>query len=204
VLAGACAVGVWIWTEWFVTSPKGTDDVYVLQWLATLTLPGAALGLVCGLALAASPRYRRRAAGAVLACASYLGTAGVLGPRLGPEAGRVRIRAFEALAIRSEPLVTAIRRYEADHGKPPASLSALTPRYIRTVPSTGMGAYPAYAYRVGDDAAHYQRNPWALEVRCSRGILNWDRFLYLPRGNYPTHGFGGKLERVRDWAYVWE
>ncbi len=30
--------------------------------------------------------------------------------------------------------------------------------------------------------------------------VNWDMLLYLPSQRYPQDGYGGRLERVGDWA----
>ena len=67
-----------------------------------------------------------------------------------------------------------------------------------------MGAYPKYEYVAGEEAKKWDDNPWVLYVRTPLGGLNWDMFIYFPKQNYPEHGYGGVLERVKDWAYVHE
>jgi hypothetical protein len=116
----------------------------------------------------------------------------------------VRMPAFYRLAKRSVPLVQAIRAYEAQHGQPPPSLAALVPDFLSAVPNTGMGAYPDYKYYTGEEAARYDGNSWILVIPTSRGVLNWDSFMYFPLQNYPKTGYGGVLERIEDWAYVHE
>lgn len=116
----------------------------------------------------------------------------------------IRMSAFDRLALRSAPLVSAIRSYENDHGQPPPSLEALSPTYLPRVPRTGMMAYPTYRYYVGADAQRYDNNPWALVIDTPGGGINFDRFIYFPRQNYPQNGYGGSLQRIRDWAYVHE
>lgn len=122
--------------------------------------------------------------------------------------GWIRSAAFRELAERSAPLVEAIHRFEADTGAPPRELADLVPKYLSAVPGTGMTGYPEYTYESEDDPEYYRdywlENPWVLRVNTSLGMLNWDMFLYLPRQNYPERGFGGRLERVGDWAYVHE
>jgi hypothetical protein len=121
------------------------------------------------------------------------------------EGRRLRMEGFDKLAVRSEPLVAAIRNYDAEHGVPPPALAALVPKYIPEVPGTGMMAYPEYRYHVGEESLeYYEGNPWALVVETPSGGINWDQFMYFPRQNYPKNGYGGILVRYRDWAYVHE
>jgi hypothetical protein len=47
-------------------------------------------------------------------------------------------------------------------------------------------------------------NAWVLYVDTPRAGINFDQFIYLPLTNYPPRGFGGRLERLGDWAYVHE
>lgn len=129
----------------------------------------------------------------------------VLGAFLGASIGRhLRTGAFKALAARSEPLVTAIQRYEQEHGTLPASLDDLTPRWLDAVPSTGMGGYPDYEYLVGEEAARYKGNPWVLRVEAFGPGMQWDTFLYFPNQDYPKYGYGGSIEPLAGWAYVHE
>ena len=115
------------------------------------------------------------------------------------------MRGFERLAERSRPLISAVRRFEVDHERPPASLDELIPKYLVAIPNTGMAAYPEYEYVTGDKALeHYDGNPWAVWVDSPSGGINWDIFLYYPKQNYPQRGHGGSLESVKDWAYVHE
>lgn len=115
----------------------------------------------------------------------------------------IRTKQFEDLANRSRPLIAAISRFEKDHGRPPAKLDALVPKYIGEVPHTGMGAYPDYEYKVSpiDPGLDAQ---WELSVPCSVGIANWDLFYYLPTEKYPQRNYGGYIEPIKNWAYVHE
>ncbi len=117
----------------------------------------------------------------------------------------IRMKTFERLGERSMPLVSAIHRFCTDSGRPPQTLSELVPAYLEQVPRTGIAAYPEFDYVSGEDALlYFDANPWAIFVRCPFTLFNWDRFLYLPRKNYPLRGYGGTLERLGDWAYVHE
>ena len=114
----------------------------------------------------------------------------------------LRMSGFRNLAQRSKPLIEAIHKYEADQGRPPKILDNLAPKYLKAIPQTGMDAYPKFDYIFGREK-DYDGNPWVLCVHVGYG-LGFDEFLYLPRQNYPKKGYGGRLERVEDWAYVHE
>jgi hypothetical protein len=116
----------------------------------------------------------------------------------------IRDHAFERLAVKSAPLVSAIRAYEVAQGQPPPALSALVPAYLSKVPRTGMMSYPHYRYYVGADARRYDNNPWVLVIFAPSGGINFDQFMYFPLQNYPPRGYGGWLARIKDWAYVHE
>jgi ABC-type transport system involved in multi-copper enzyme maturation permease subunit len=147
-------------------------------------------------------RSKRKEATYVFAAAAVYLAIGILCISIGSV---VRIRGFERLADRSRPLIAAVRRFEAENRRPPASLAELVPNYLAAIPNTGMAAYPKYEYVTGDRALeNYDGNPWAVWVETPSGGINWDIFLYYPRQNYPQSGHGGSLERVKDWAYVHE
>ena len=114
--------------------------------------------------------------------------------------------AFDKLAKRSELLVQAIKNYELQYGSPPAGLENLVPEFLPNIPQTGMGAYPEYEYKVGDEAQEFAKDAWCLVVRAPLAGLNWDVFIYFPNQDYAecVHAYGGVLEKVGDWAYVHE
>ncbi len=118
----------------------------------------------------------------------------------------IRTKQFEDLADRSRPLIAAIALFEKDHGRPPAKLELLVPKYINEIPNTGMGAYPKYEYKVSstEPGPDHLAASWELSVPCSVGILNWDVFYYLPTEKYPKHDYGGYIEPIKNWAYVHE
>jgi hypothetical protein len=129
----------------------------------------------------------------------------IAGVKVGIEVGwRLRKEAFQALAMRSQALVSAIERYDKQHGQPPTGLDDLVPELLPAIPSTGMGGYPKYNYFVGSAAENYQGNRWAIEVFTPGLGINFDRFIYFPDQNYAEFAFGGSLERIATWAYVHE
>ncbi len=186
--------------EWLTVGPAGNVIFQEVELLFAL----AFLPFICATLITPFLMLKRdiRSSAAFVFCFSATCTVLLLaGFWLGI---RIRRHAFEDLAIRSEPLLQAIRAYASDNGKPPESLNALVPKYLASVPATGMVAYPTYEFVSGGRAKEYNENPWALYVPASSGVGNWDSFLYLPRQNYPDEGYGGTLERIGDWAYVHE
>ena len=51
-------------------------------------------------------------------------------------------------ATRAQTLTSAIERYKADQGQPPADLEEWVPRYLPQIPATGMAAYPKFRYAI--------------------------------------------------------
>jgi hypothetical protein len=162
--------------------------------LMLVAMPVAVFSLV-GLVFARSRETALGCLGALLAGVPLV----LLGINLGE---RVRHDAFVQLAARSALLVQAVRDFEAKQGHPPTQLDELIPAFLPALPGTGLCAYPGYAYFQGAEAKRFADNPWVLLVPV--GSMDFDKFLYLPRQNYPDHGFGGTLERMGDWAYVHE
>lgn len=200
-----CVNGLFIAAECHVVSPFGTDAVARLVLLlavplgfSLLSVPILALGLI----------FKRTRRGAAILCLSclvffFVGLSCV-------KVGRViRMHAFRSLAVRSVPLVKAIKRFETEHGHAPRNLGELVPAYLSAVPQTGMGAYPDYEYAVRDinqmlfGEQWPNGNAWVLHVRAPFGG-SFDMFLYFPKGNYPEHAYSSWLEPVDGWAYAHE
>jgi len=116
---------------------------------------------------------------------------------------KIWMEGFENLAIRSSPLVDAIKNYEHKYNQPPENLEALVQEFLPAIPKTGMGNYPDYQYEV-NNPGRWHGNPWVLYVFTPPGGIGFDMFIYFPKQNYPEKGYGGVLERIKDWAYVHE
>lgn len=116
--------------------------------------------------------------------------------------GNARWIAFRRLAVRSEPLVAAIRAYEQRHGEPPPSLHALVPEFLQVLPKTGMPSFPAYSYEVLSWTGDAPR-AWRLKVECSSGLLCFDEFLYWPESEGSGYD-AGQLTRHGEWVYAHE
>lgn len=117
---------------------------------------------------------------------------------------QIRIAAFYEVGKRAEPLIAAINAFTTASNRPPAMLEDLVPGFLPKLPETGLGAAPHFRYRVCESDPVYAGNSWMLELPAGSGGINFDSFIYFPNQQYPTHGFGGWLERVGDWAYVHE
>ncbi|MHB9131617.1 MAG: hypothetical protein ACYDBB_11085 [Armatimonadota bacterium] len=106
-------------------------------------------------------------------------------------------QAFTTVVNHSQPLISAINQYQAGHhGTPPPSLNALVPKYLSTIPGTGLRAFPAYCYRIDDNGA------WALSVYCSRGLIDFSSYEYHPNQNDPAFSSRDAISRVGNWVYI--
>ena len=174
--------------ELYALSPRGSAEWLWVPLAAIFPIMLALLLLPLALVLLVPQPTRRFADRLASFCLAYLiiGVVGIMAT------DRARMWAFGALARRSEPLVAAIHHFENDNHRPPSSLEELTPRYLRTVPGTGMGAHPDYRYDAGPG------NDWTLIVLASEGPFSWDRFVYDPHLLYRN------ARRIGKWVYVRE
>jgi hypothetical protein len=185
--------------EWLVVSGYGYE---ALLWQVIFLIIPALLAVPVFLAALIGLGFKRTrfiSSVCALCSATYL-VAFIISLPIGE---KIRMRGFHRLAERSKPLVDAVRAYEDKHGRPPASLEALVPEFIASIPSTGMKAYPKYEYSVVTNA-NVHGNPWIITIFTPSGGINFDQFMYWPLTNYPARGYGGWIERVGDWAYVHE
>lgn len=114
-------------------------------------------------------------------------------PRLGWWA---RERDLAELARRSVPVIEAVRAFEHDTGAPPASLDALVPRYLPSLPSTGDWYLDDFGYWTSGGA-------FGFRIECSAGALNWDQF-YWPPDWPPGESPPPWIELIEGWAYYHE
>jgi hypothetical protein len=128
---------------------------------------------------------------------------GLLGFRRIP--WHIQRASMESIVERAEPLIEAIELYTLDNSKPPPSLESLVPKYLHSVPKSGLRDLHDFEYHVGPNTKKlYCGNPWVLTVFTPRGGLNFDMLIFFPDQNYPNEGYGGVLERIANWAYVHE
>ena len=181
-------------------APEALHGFHFLCLLLSFALCAGTLFLVapCSIIFLLFPPLRKLGIRLLLLGVIYFAT---LAP-LGSAADRIQTASFHDLAERSMPLVNVVRAYETAEGHPPKSLEELVPKYLDSVPSTGLAAYPNYEIHMGEESSMWKGNPWVLCVPVGRG-LNFDLFLYFPNQNYPPDERSA-FERMGDWAYYHE
>ncbi|MCB9884844.1 MAG: hypothetical protein H6838_05090 [Planctomycetes bacterium] len=110
------------------------------------------------------------------------GSLGVLAWILfGAAAARLRMATVTAATERARPLIVAIDLFERDRGAPPATLQDLVPDYLPEVPTTGLVAYPAFAYAQAapSGAAGSKGAGWRLSLPCPL-LFDFDALVYRP------------------------
>lgn len=107
-----------------------------------------------------------------------------------------RMAAMRRTAARGASLITAVEKFHADNGRYPVVAEELVPRYLPSIPYTGMVGYPDFQYH----GPGGRFRTYSIYVNTPLGFLNWDSFLYLPDKNYGEH-YGKEIERVGDWGY---
>lgn len=95
----------------------------------------------------------------------------------------------------ADRLIPAITRYDLDHGRPPAGLRELVPRYVSAVPQTGVKDHSAFVYRLPTDELVWlvgggQTGPWLIarcvqDGRVTEAELGWERFV-VPSEHLPA------------------
>ena len=119
-------------------------------------------------------------------------------------ADHVRIAAFADLSARSAPLIEAVTAFETRFGHPPPDLESLVPSFVKTLPATGMSAYPTYEYVTGEAALEQFADRWALYIDAPNGRVASDLLYYIPNERYPEYISRGLVEPVGRWAYVYK
>ncbi|MFA6542924.1 MAG: hypothetical protein WCS99_00760 [Limisphaerales bacterium] len=187
--------------EWLSWRESGLHHLGgLLALIVILSFPGALLGLPICFIGGCVPRFRRYAAWG-LVCLSVAVASFFVGFRLSLPVRRV---ALEQVMVRAESLIEAIRKHEAATGRPPSNLAELVPGYLSVIPTPGIGTASEYFYRRPAPEADLEGNAWMLDVMPPVVGIGFDRFIYLPKQNYPHEGWGGVLERMGTWAYVHE
>jgi hypothetical protein len=188
--------------DWQALQPWGSPLVYDLGEFAFLafgmTVPLVILGLCAGLARGS------RTDGIVAALTFAIAVAGFA--TMSRAHRHLRHAAVPRVETAARPLVRAIDAYTRRHGRPPASLAALVPGELSSIPATGMSAFPAFRYELRGVAGHppaQTDDPWMVRVDTAFG-MNFDSMVYVPSGRYPAIGWGGAVVPIGAWAYVWE
>lgn len=171
LLSWVCLWLLWRASLQWATSRTGSiAPLAIVQSLVFAVAIAALVALVWGILLLIS-RRRDRGILFLLSALVVIGT----GPVMGPYIQQFRHERFGEFAARSRPLLSAIDSYERDNGHPPKALEALVPGYLQEVPTTGMGAFPAYLYST---ECHSSR--WCLAVPVGATLLQWEALRYAP------------------------
>jgi hypothetical protein len=174
---------------------RGERDFELFAAMGLVPLGVVLVVLVAVLPLLAFAKTRGAARVVVVACVAYASIAAVLIP-IGK---KLRLSAFSRAAHAAEPLVQALHRFEDDHGRPPAELDELVPRYLGRIPGTGIPAFPQFEFDSGPHVpAQYHGNRWVLWIDLA--TTENETLYYLPHRDYDDR----HDERVGKWAYVSE
>jgi hypothetical protein len=131
-----------------------------------------------------------------------------------------RVLELHSTRQNAQPIIRAIHAYYKDKGHAPGSLSALVPRYIKSLPPPGKAARGVtWYYSVSDKwkklapiprSDHFAwKSDWAfgIEVRTDFCPFHWmsfgDYFMYHPKQDYEP-SYGGGPEPLWDWAFYHE
>jgi hypothetical protein len=107
------------------------------------------------------------------------------------------------------PIITAIKRYSQEHGRPPDGLDSLTPGYLSQLPDAGPVAEDGWHYStdVDEDAGGWTLLVW-VRHEYSPNIFGFgDCFVFRPSGTCPEAGYNGMLLRSSStggWGYYVE
>lgn len=141
----------------------------------------------------AAARSARAVCGAVLAALAAVAIASPTMDRLS-HAGLARV------CRRGEPIIAAIRCYEADHGGPPTQLGDLVPDYLTGIPRPGIGMADQFRYSTGFDwPTPMPDGEWCLSVRWSALLFDYFVLFYWPNEDYPAR-WDSEVERIGRWA----
>lgn len=188
------------------TAPLGPFWFPLFKGLLLLEMPLSLLWLAVALAgpfyfvyIAMRGLHRERHIPCLLLCLFAWASLGL--SFLGSESVRHLHQHWLSIASeRAQPIVRALERYKVDTGVYPTQLFDLAPRYLSSIPSTGMAGYPTFKYVL--PCAQNDVRSYELRVDTPQGALDWDCFVYWPEGNYPAEMYGGSVDRIGDWAYV--
>lgn len=197
VLTACLYWACWVWAALPFGSKWFLGFSFFLPVASLFALGGIAVGVV-GLFWVGSRNKALR----TLALSTAVVAGSALGVWLGPVHKMQRIRHVAAAAM---PLVHALESFVEREHRTPQNLAELIPRYVLAVPSTGMGGYSEWEYVTGPQARElYDGNPWVLLVKTGGPGFNFDTLMYFPNQDYPAVGYGGSVERIGVWAYVYE
>jgi len=174
---------------------KADDALAVITMLAGLAFMAALAAAALSIPFLFLAKARRRALGVFSSAGTFIV---ILMVAITFSAER-REDGFALAAERAEPLISAIEVHVRDTGGPPSTLQELVPRYLPAIPD----GLPALEIVTGDTVqVMFDGNDWILKASAATGLVNFDQFLYYPNQQYPTTGYGVRVERFGRWAYI--
>lgn len=188
-VAGGAIAAAAVAVEFF---GRGRDLGY-----AFLLVPLLSLVVLGALALFLSPleSLRNRALTTLVVCvvATPFLLAGF------PLVSRASDFALERLIRRSEPLVAALRAFEARHGQPPPNLDALVPEFLPSLPATGVPGAPNFSYELYLES-ETSPTPWRLGIALG-GVFDFDE-LVLTSDGQPRLFDAFSNTRIGEWMLI--
>lgn len=108
---------------------------------------------------------------------------------------------LERAVERAKPLINALQDFKKDNGKYPEGLRNLIPKYIPSIPTTGMIGAPEYRYQRAASDSRF--TGFELSVYCGYAS-QFDGMYYWSNHDYKdiANGFGGGSFPVGDWTYM--
>ena len=113
-----------------------------------------------------------------------------------PSVYQWQMAGMRRVAQNSLPLIAALEKFHTERGRYPEKAEELIPRYLPTLPYTGVIGYPAFDYKRAGFLS-YQ-----ISISPPLGFLHFDSFMYRPEKKYPE--YGDRIERIGDWGYYHE
>lgn len=101
-------------------------------------------------------------------------------------------------------IIQALTNFQKDHGQYPDELAELVPKYLNSIPYTGLIAYPEFRYTKARNDLEVRQGQYELRINCSSGGINFDRFIYWPSETYPDRIQSDRVSRIGAWAYLHE
>jgi len=154
---------------------------------------------VCVVLLAMFPKLEKACRG-VLSVSLVCGSALLVGLWA---SGAMRDSFCQVLNSKTKLLTKAISVYEFKEGHPPENLTKLIPGYLSEIPTSGVGASPAFNYQIAQNIPNVR---WQLRLRCpvendskSFSYYVYNSPLMLTTSRYAFEN----AEKDIGWTYYW-
>ncbi len=95
--------------------------------------------------------------------------------------------AFNNAAINGERITTALRKYHSEHDAYPNSLKELVPKYLPSIPKTGLRRYPVFEYEKEVVAERTGVEGYEIRITFVHEMEAWTYLLYRSGGKCPDY-----------------